>query len=203
MTGSNSTNVVNDSTLGSAGWYAIRVKSNRDQVVTVSLADKGYETFLPKCRMGLGSGTAARKLGPLFPGYVFCRFDVNRRLPILMVPGVVHVVGIGRTPVSIPDDEIESIRLVVESDLPLTAEQHFKTGEKVRLDAGPLKGAIGIVTDRKRGLFVVSITLLQRSVSVALPPEWLTTMENRPPSFMHSQAHGAGGGSWPEEGACP
>ena len=202
MIGSNSTNVANEHSVDSTGWFAIRVKSNRDHVVTISLEDKGYETFLPKCRISQGPGASAQKASPLFPGYIFCRFDVTRRLPILMVPGVIHVVGIGKTPVSIPDDEIESIRLVVDSDLPVIPVQHFEMGERVRLDAGPLKGAVGTVTDRKRGLFVVSITILQRSISVALPPEWLTKMENRPSSSPLRQASGAGYNSWPGEGTC-
>lgn len=202
MIGSNSTNVISDSTLSSVGWFAIRVKSNRDQVVTAGLADRGYETFLPKCRRGHGSDESARKLNPLFPGYVFSRFDITRRLPILMIPGVVHIVGIGRTPVAIPDDEIESIRLLVESDLPIAAEQYFQTGEAVRLDAGPLKGAMGTVTDRRRGLFVVSITLLQRSISVALSPEWLSKVEHGPPSLMNRHVRAVGQDWSPEEGTC-
>lgn len=196
------TSAASESSVNPIEWFAIRVKSNRDQVVATSLSDKGYLTFFPKYKERRTSRELAPKDRPLFPGYVFCRFDVLKRLPILMVPGVVHVVGIGKTPIPIPDDEIDSIRLVIDSDLPITPVEHFAVGEKVRIDAGPLTGALGTVTDRQRGLFVVSITLLQRSLSVALPLEWLTKSRNGPIDMPSQRPRASGYNRWPEEGAC-
>jgi transcription termination/antitermination protein NusG len=154
----------------STRWFAVRVKSNRENVVISSLSGKGYETFLPTYSWpSLSSPLSGR---PLFPGYVFCRFNVSRRLPILLLPAVVHIVGLGKTPVAIDDEEIASLRLAVESRLPMT-HVDYHTGEKVRIQMGPLAGATGTISGRTADRFVVSITLLQRSVAVALPREWL------------------------------
>jgi transcription antitermination factor NusG len=73
-------------------WYALRVRSNFDKVVALTLRGKGYSEFLPVYRK-LSRCTDRKKQIelPLFPGYVFSRFDINSQLPILTIPGVVHV----------------------------------------------------------------------------------------------------------------
>jgi len=156
----------------STRWFAVRVKSNRENIVVSSLSGKGYETFLP-------TYSWPNLTSPLFPGYVFCRFNVSRRLPILLLPAVVHIVGLGKIPIAIDDEEIASLRLAVESHLPM-AHVEYRTGEKVRVQKGPLAGAIGTISGRTSERFVVSITLLQRSIAVALRPEWLARQASWP-----------------------
>ena len=65
-------------------WFAVRVKSNREKVVVNSLAGKGYETFFPIYAVNQSARPAER---PLFPGYVFSRFRVNKRLPTALRGG--------------------------------------------------------------------------------------------------------------------
>ena len=85
-------------------WFALRVRSNFEKVTSQILRQKGYEAFLPtyfsRNRWSDRVKTVER---PLFPGYLFCRFDQADRLPILVTPGVVGVVGLGKIPVPIPD----------------------------------------------------------------------------------------------------
>ena len=99
-------------------WFALRVKSNRENVTSLALVGKGYEVFLPHYRGDNGKGHPVQP--PLFPGYLFCRFDVLHRLPILTIPGILHIVGIGNTPSAVDERELESLRTVVEAGLPLT-----------------------------------------------------------------------------------
>lgn len=160
-------------------WFAIRVKSNRDQVVSTALSARGYEIFVPTCL----SAEPPAKMRLILPGYVLCRFDVVCRLPVLVIPGVVRIVGIGKSPHSISDDEVESLRQVAKSGLPVKPMKYFAAGEKVRIKAGPLSGTVGTVLDWKRGLFVVSIHILQRSVSVLLPAGWLGRPPDNPARF--------------------
>jgi transcription termination/antitermination protein NusG len=157
-------------------WFAVRVKSNRERVTSLGLSGKGYEVFLPEYMRDQASGSA--KANPLFPGYLFCRFDVNRRLPVLTVPGVVHIVGVGKTPLPVSEDEIGSLRVVVSASLPIRADEIYTVGDKVQIDRGPLVGATGVVVGSQRKKLVVSITLLQRSVSVELPQDWIGQQRN-------------------------
>ena len=73
------------------------------------------------CRPSPGgaAGRIARRrsTGRCFPGYCFARFDPRERLPILKCAGVVNIVSFDGEPAPIPEHEIDSIRLLVESDL--------------------------------------------------------------------------------------
>jgi transcription antitermination factor NusG len=152
-------------------WFAIRVKSNRERVTALGLQGKGYEVFLPAYQ---ADGTPGKsREAALFPGYLFCRFDVTRRLPILTLPGVVHIVGLGRVPAPVDADELESLKLVVQAGLLLNPNEPYTVGEKVCVREGPLAGASGVVVGLKSERLVVSISLLQRSVSVVLDREWI------------------------------
>ena len=152
-------------------WFAIRVKSNRERITALGLRGKGYEVFLPEYQAEGTPGKA--RDAALFPGYLFCRFDVTKRLPILTLPGVVHIVGLGRVPSPVDTEELESLKLVVQAGLLLNPNEPYTVGEKVCIQEGPLAGASGIVVARKSERLVVSISLLQRSVSVVLDREWL------------------------------
>ncbi len=152
-------------------WFAVRVKSNRERVTAQSLRGKGYEVFLPEYHTAALSGK--RRETALFPGYLFCRFAVTNRLPILTLPGVVHIVGVGRIPAPVDAEEVESLRLVVQAGLPLNPNEPYTVGEKVSIRDGPLAGASGIVVGHKSERMVVSISLLQRSVSVVLDCGWI------------------------------
>jgi transcription antitermination factor NusG len=108
----------------------------------------------------------------LFPGYVFCRFDVTNRLPILQNSGVVNIVSIGKTPAPLADEEVESLKIVVQSPSGINQYPEFVAGNTVMVTEGPLRGATGTIVRNGAELLVVSITLLQRSVCITIPRHW-------------------------------
>jgi transcription antitermination factor NusG len=152
-------------------WFALRIKPRREQVVADALRAKGYEPFLPLHReRRRWSDRVTIVDTPLFPGYVFCRFDVTRRFPILATPGVMHVVSTAKTPDPIDDEEIDSVRVLVSSGLQVEPWPHLHIGRRVQIIAGPLAGARGIlVSVKSQNRLVVSLTLLQRAVAVDMP----------------------------------
>ena len=81
-------------------WYAVRIQSRLASVAAATLRGKGYQEFLPLYRSRRRWSDRFKELDlPLFPGYLFCRFDVTGRLlPILTTPGVIGIVGAGKTP---------------------------------------------------------------------------------------------------------
>ena len=160
---------------GSYPWFALRVRSRYENTVATFLGGKGYEWFLPlyKSRRAWSDRIKEIQL-PLFPGYVFCRFDLQRRLPILTTPGVVSVVGIGRCPVPIDDAEIAAIQTSVRSGLSSRPWPFLEIGQRVRVEYGPLCGLEGILLDFKgQRRLVLSVTLLQRSVAVEVDGAWV------------------------------
>src|ERR1035438_9824987 len=85
-------------------WYALQIQSKLGSVASATLCGKGCEAYLPLYRCGHRWSDRVKQLDlPLFPGYLFCRFDVRDRLPILTTPGVISVVGAGKTPVPVDD----------------------------------------------------------------------------------------------------
>jgi transcriptional antiterminator NusG len=106
---------------------------------------------------------------PLFPGYVFCQFDALNRLPVLVTPGVLSVVGRGRIPVPVEDSEIDAIQRVVSSGLQAKPWPYLEVGQQVRIQDGALSGLEGIlISFRGSRRIVVSVSLLCRSVSLEI-----------------------------------
>ena len=160
-------------------WFAVRVKSNYEKPVSTILRGKGFEEFLPTYRARRQWSDRIKVLDlPLFPGYLFCRIDLSRRLPLLTTPGVLYLVGKARTPEPVDDTEVMAIQSVVRSGLPALPWPSVVVGQKVRLERGPLRGIEGVVAkiaDQHR--IYVNATLLQRSVSVQVDSDWVSTMD--------------------------
>ena len=163
-------------------WFALQVRSRYENLVATQLTGKGYEWFLPsyKCRRRW-SDRFKEIERPLFPGYIFCRLDPVKRLPILTIPGVALIVGIGKTPVPIDETEIAAIQVVVKSEIPSQRWPFLKIGQRVRIEYGPLCGLEGILVDFKgQHRLVLSVTLLQRSVALQIEGAWGTPLPQHP-----------------------
>ncbi len=156
-------------------WYAIQVRPRFEKVVASALLSKGYEGFLPlyRCRHRWSDRVKEVEL-PLFSGYLFSRLDINKRLPVLITPGVIRFVGIGKTPVPVDENEMSAILKIVGAGLRAEPHPYLLVGQKVRIDRGTLSGVEGIVQVAKRSArLIVSVSLLQRSVSVEIDEAWV------------------------------
>jgi len=165
-------------------WYAVNVRTRSESMVAANLRYKGYEPFVPTYRTSKRWSDRVKVVDmPLFPGYLFCRFDVRKRLPILITPGVNHIVGIGKAPEPITDIEVEAIRTVVQSGLVYEPYPYLTVGQKVRVECGALYGLTGLVTEVKnRSRLVISVNLLMRSVAVEIDRTWVEPVtESRKP----------------------
>jgi transcription antitermination factor NusG len=160
-------------------WFGVRTRSNHEKVTASVLSTKGYDQYLPtyKCRKRW-SDRIVETQKPLFPGYVFCRFDPKVRLPILTTPGVVSVVGFGNDPAPIEDAEIEAVQAVLRSGLNTEPCSYLQEGQRIRVNQGALNGLEGILTRKKsEWRMVVSVAMLQRSISVEIDREWIDALK--------------------------
>jgi transcription antitermination factor NusG len=151
-------------------WYALNVRSRFESLVSEHLHVKGYDVFYPTYKATHRWSDRNKTFQyPLFPTYLFCSFEVEKRLPILIMPGVLAVAGAGRVPTAVEDAEIEAIRLIVQSGASYQPHPYLAVGERVRIVEGPLCGLTGLITQTKSNFrLVLSVDLLMRSVAVEI-----------------------------------
>jgi transcriptional antiterminator NusG len=150
-------------------WYAIWTRSRHEQVVRDQLARKQIDAFLPTMPRWSRWKDRKKKIDwPLFPGYCFAHFDLNDALPVLKCTGVVNIVSFEGKPASIPASELDSIRVLVGSDLQFDPCPMIHEGMMVEVVHGPLRGVIGrlVRKDAPKARLILSVNLIGQAVSV-------------------------------------
>jgi transcription antitermination factor NusG len=159
-------------------WFALHVRTRHEAAVADRLGGQGYDRFLPLYKLRKRWSDRIKEVdAPLFPGYLFCRFNPQDRLPILKTPGVIQVVGFENGPAAIDESEIRSIQTLVVAGVPHQPWPFLAAGDRVRIESGPLLGLEGILTEVRRSCrLVLSVTLLQRSVAVEIDSASVTAI---------------------------
>src|SRR5438552_1194950 len=149
---------------GARRWYALAVKPRHEKAVHRMLENKGQETFLPLYKKSHRYTHRQKAFQlPLFPGYVFCRFNFGVRQAIVTTPGVVRVLGSGSEATPIEDSEINSLQLAVQTRAAVEPWPFPRAGEKVWITEGALAGLEGILIEIKNApRIILSVSLLQR-----------------------------------------
>jgi transcription antitermination factor NusG len=153
-------------------WYALYTRSHCEQLVYDQLAAKGFTTFLPEVDTWSRRGGVRHLIRrPLFPGYLFVQsvMDRARHVEVLKARGVVRLLADAWDRLAVvPDREIDAVKALLASSVPLFAHPYLREGQRVRIQGGPLADVEGILmrANASKGVFVVSLHLLQRSVAV-------------------------------------
>jgi transcription antitermination factor NusG len=152
----------------SAHWFAAYTNSHHEKRVASHFAERQIESLLPlyaarhrwknRCEMNLDL--------PLFPNYVFVRIDPRERVRVLEVPGVLSLVGFGRTLAPLPDFEIEALRSGL-GQRKIEPHPYLVIGERVRIRCGPMTGMEGVLVRKKSNYRVVlALDVIMQSVAV-------------------------------------
>lgn len=159
-------------TINAPQWFAIFTRSRHEKFVARQLTARKMETFLPlSAQLHRWRDRYKKVEAPLFRGYVFARFPRQSpmRLAVLKTPGVVRIVGFGQKDAPIPDNQIETLRRLMESKVILNRHCYLRTGQRVRVVSGALAGVEGILT-RVKNLerLVIVIEPVQRALALQL-----------------------------------
>lgn len=153
-------------------WHVLWTRSNCEQLVNDQLAARGFDVFLPTIN-AWSRRAGVRRLSrvPLFRGYLFLHhaMDKGSYLEVSKTRGLVHLLGERWDQLGvIPDREIEVIERALGSHLPISRHPYLREGQRVRITSGPLADVEGVLLQSKpnKGLLVISIHLLRRSISV-------------------------------------
>jgi transcription antitermination factor NusG len=159
---------VGQTSVASAAWFAVWTRSRHESFVRQQLAGRGVEAFLPTVtRWSRWKDRKKRIDWPLFPGYCFARVAPGESRSVLGCAGVVGFVSFNGCPAPIPDQEIESVRTLVESDLRFDPCPLVREGELVEVVRGPLRGVVGrLVRKGAHARLVLSVGLIGRGVTV-------------------------------------
>jgi transcription antitermination factor NusG len=153
-------------------WYALQTRYQCEKRVDAALRDEGFESFAPmQLEQRRWSDRTKRVESPLFPGYTFVRMEAESRslIKILRLPGVVRFVTAWGDPIAVPNAEIETVRVLIQSNTSYERGPFPAVGERVRIHGGCLEGVEGILTAQTgRGEIVVSIGAIQRSMKIPL-----------------------------------
>jgi transcription termination/antitermination protein NusG len=159
-----------DTAVVAAPWHVLWTNSHCEDLVSAQLSAWGFHPFVPRV------ATWTRRPGskatvPLFPGYLFLNdtLDKARHVEVRKARGVVAILGEGwDRPAVIPDAEIDAIRKVVEAGVPAFVHPFLREGRRVRIVEGALAGVEGLLlrVRPEKGLLVLSVEMLQRSVAV-------------------------------------
>ena len=153
-------------------WFVLWARSHCEQLVYDQLTAKGFRLFLPKMEVWSrrGGGRHVSSV-PMFPGYLFLQhaMDKTSYIEVCKARGLAEILGRRWDRLAVvPGAEIEAIQRVQHARLPALPHPYLREGRRVRITRGPLADVEGILIRIKsnKGLLVLSVNLLQRSVAV-------------------------------------
>jgi len=143
-------------------WYAVNTKTRCEAIACASLVRHGVEVFLPKLReRKVLRGKCSPTTSPLFPRYLFAKFDVSSQLrAVTYARGVKSIVTFGSGPSMVDESIIQGIRNQLTNGVIELSEDQFSRGQVVRIQDGPLCG-LEAVFEKKLGGTSRAVLLLK------------------------------------------
>ena len=157
-------------------WYPVYTNPRSEKKAAELLTKNGIENYLPLHRQ-LKQWSDRKKWvnEPLIKSYLFVRITVQQQMNVLTTQGICRFIYFGGKIASMPDRQISQLQLLLatEADLELS-EREFKTGEKVKVKAGPLMGLTGeLVEFRSEKKFIIRLDYTGQVVMVQIPAVFL------------------------------
>jgi transcription antitermination factor NusG len=156
--------------LARPAWFAVHTSCRHEKQVAMQFAGRGIDYLLPLYKEihQWGDRRIAVDL-PLFPGYLFARVLWARRMDVLRVPGVARIVGFNGAPMPLDDAEIAGLQAGIASGIRLEPHPFLKSGCRVRIRSGVLRGLEGILVRKKDAdRIVISVDLIMKSVALEI-----------------------------------
>jgi transcriptional antiterminator RfaH len=155
-------------------WYVIYTKPKEEDRVYMNLTAWGVETFSPKIKKKRLNQFTAKPVylsQPLFPRYIFARFDADKMLhKVYYTRGVQSIVSCDQMPLAVEDDIITLIQSQVGSDGFVRLDDELKRGDEVRINSGSMQGINGIfqrtMKDTNRVMILLTAINYQASIII-------------------------------------
>jgi transcriptional antiterminator RfaH len=153
-------------------WCVVYTKPEKEEYAEVNLRLRGVDTFFPKLSLPK-SAKRRRQIVPLFPNYLFVRFDIASGAcwSVIWCPGVKRLVSFNGSPAIVEEPIMAFLMGQAGTDGIITANCSVKTGQQVSIDGGPFDGLVGIIQEppNAKGRVKVLLQLLNRPTKVEIP----------------------------------
>jgi len=153
-------------------WYVIQTKPKKEEEATSYLSTKGVEIFSPLMEtFATRNAKLTKELKPLFPSYIFGKFDLEQNYPLVRwARGVKCVLGLGGYPTSVSEEVIEIIRKRTDEGGIVRGVRRFEPNDVIRVTSGPLKDLLGIferwVSDTERVRILLNLIGYQPNIEL-------------------------------------
>lgn len=148
-------------------WYCLHTRPQKENHVAAHCrVTLGLEVYYPQLRETRTIRRVRRVVtGPLFPRYLFCRFDAGLTYrAVRYAPDAVDVVQAGNTPAEVSDGLIAELRTWAGEALDvISLRPALRPGDAVEITSGPLRGmpATIVHTDDAHRRVAILLSLLQ------------------------------------------
>ena len=160
-------NSINTTNTTTPEWFALYTKPQHEKFVESALIGKGIESFTPTVLLKKKWSDRVKLIEqPLFKSYCFAKFPLKDKIPIVSQRGVVNIVNFKNKYVSVQDNVIDSLKILVENKVKIDPYPYLKTGDRVRIKRGPLKNVEGYIIEKrsKNTTLVISIEVIASSM---------------------------------------
>ena len=157
-------------------WYPVYTHARAEKKAYEALVRKGLECYLPLSRT-LKQWSDRKKWveEPLIRSYLFVRIGAKQQAEVLMTPGVCRFLYFSGKIATMPERQIEQLKLLLASSAELEVTDHtFEPGDQVLVKAGALQGLRGeLVSHRSAQRFLVRLDHIGQSLLVQVPAAYL------------------------------
>lgn len=153
-------------------WYVIQTKPKKEEEAKSYLSTNGLEVFNPLMETFTPrNGTLNKEFRPLFPNYIFGRFNIEQNYNLVRwARGVKKILGFGGDFTPVSEEVIELIKKRTDSHGIVRRNSHFESNDLVRIKSGPLKDLLGIfdrwVSDSERVRILLNLIGYQPEVEI-------------------------------------
>lgn len=158
-------------------WFVIYTKSRQEKVLATQLADAGLEVYLPLLRKTSQWSDRKKMIEePLFNSYVFVK-GVNEKSRFKDFNAFVTFLTFNGKPAPVWQHEIDVLKTIIKHGYDISEAsdlRELKTGSKVLVIAGPLKGLSGdLISVDQDEWFLINFENIGNSLQVKIPPKSL------------------------------
>lgn len=152
-------------------WFALYVQPRKEKVVEQELLKRGYEVYLP-IKQELRQWKDRKRIieVPLIPSYVFMNIEEKEVWDIVRINGCVKFIWFNGKPCPIPDNQIDSIKLLLEKKVEIKQTSiNPSSGDLVRIIEGDFTGLVGVFLHKKeKNNFAVRISSLGIDLTITI-----------------------------------